>query len=197
MKIALEGTSYSGKSTLLDLLKSHSEYKEYCFAECYVEYLKTTKPNIKIPMGLYDSYAEQVDASRVFIDVDKGRFDKYHGEENLLMDRSYYTILSHAYSIEQMGFHKGIYNEVFNIIEESKKMLCVPDLILFLDVHQKNLEKRANSSKRKEVFFLRSDYNDHFKQFFYQNSGPIEIKVINGNQNSLSVLQKLFEKIVQ
>lgn len=195
MIIAIEGTSFVGKSVLVEQLKGFLGQREYLYFADYVEAIRNTRPSEEIPPGLLPTIENQIEATKQFLRVETDRFNLAIQEDDsriIIVDRSIFTLIGHAYAIEFGYSQDGLYDQISRLVFEWHRKLT-PTHLIVLTVPQIILERRYPPKKTKNVF-MSQQYNYHFNQYLENLEFPRKL-VISGAQSIRGTLQLVVDFI--
>jgi thymidylate kinase len=186
MILAIEGTSFAGKTTLIKELSKFFKEEDFRYLPCYVKALKIKDSQCPIPLGLLPDIESQVKATSLFLEVEKDRYNIFGNnlrkEKKLtIVDRSIFTLMAHSYAIEYGYLRSGLFGVIRDLILNCNEKLY-PNHIIFLDTPQNILETRF-PKKLPKTIFMEEHYNNYFKSFFFKNS--IQDQFIIPGENSI------------
>jgi thymidylate kinase len=111
-----------------------------------------------------------------------------------LQDRSLFTCIAFDFAIKAMGG--------FNIWHESEMLFLsqgflLPNIILFLDVSDENIQKRIGKEKNQILpVLIEPNFNLAFKNYFLNSvTELVRLKTIDANQNLNQVLLQAIRQI--
>ncbi len=130
MLIAVSGTHFIGKSTLIeDFIKAHPEYRTEM--EPYYK-LQDEKP---MELALEPSLDDLIEQLHYSIE----QINQCKNEKNVIFDRCPVDFIAYAMCSEELGSHDINDSEVAEIFPDVKDALNKLDLILFLPITKENL----------------------------------------------------------
>lgn len=183
MRIAVSGTHYIGKSTLIeDFIKKHPDYTSEI--EPYYQLLdeKTMEPALE--PGL-DSLLEQLDFSIE-------QLNEHAGEKNIIFDRCPIDFIAYAMcALEQddVDIHDSELAERFPDVKEALNHL---DLIVFLPITKENLiaytEENPTYRKAADTCFKKI-YRDDICDIFPRYGHPKVIELWGDRSTRLKNLE--------
>jgi hypothetical protein len=182
MRIAVSGTHFIGKSTLIeDFIKTHPQYK--CESEPYYKLQEEKQIDVSLEPSL-DFFLEQLEYSMAQLNEDAN-------EQNIIFDRCPVDFLAYAMYIlgqDSIDINNSEISEIFPDIKEALNHL---DLIVFLPLTNKNSidYTEENPAYRKAVDkYFKQIYQDGVCDIFPHYDHP-EILEIYGDR--LTRLKKL------
>jgi hypothetical protein len=182
MRIAVSGTHFIGKSTLIeDFIKTHPQYKRE--SEPYYKLQEEKPVEISLEPSL-DFFLEQLDYSMI-------QLNEESNEQNIIFDRCPVDFLAYAMCILDEDFIDIHNSEVSERFPDIKEALNHLDLIVFLPLTNKNSIDYAeeNPAYRKTVDkYFKQIYRDGVCDIFPHYNHP-EILEISGDR--LTRLKKL------
>ncbi len=163
--IAIEGASYSGKSTLARRLQQEFGPR----AIVLPDYVEAAGGSQFVPSAPAHSAAEQMQAFRFFLELDAKRYRRglvvQPSPELVIMDRSIHTLLAHNFAMMNM-MSWPIFEESTRIAQDDPSVIW-PHLVLYVDVPQDILGPRYPSvTPEAEWLFTNPTYNRHFRAYF-------------------------------
>ncbi|MFN8770469.1 MAG: AAA family ATPase [Neisseriaceae bacterium] len=182
MRIAISGTHYIGKSTLIeDFIKKYPHYK-YEF-EPYYQLQDEGIMELSLEPS-FESFLAQLDYSI-------NQLNEYAGEQNIIFDRCPVDFLAYAmYTLDQ-DFIDVNDSEVSERLPDVKNALNKLDLIVFLPITDENQIKYAEENPH-----YRNAVDEYFKKIYrddiceiYPRNGYPEIVELWGDR--LTRLKKL------
>jgi thymidylate kinase len=159
LKLALEGPSCSGKSSLAHSLSI--ALQDVTIAMDYAHLLsREIMPGVPAA-----SLEDELQDLTFLLSVDRQRMRCFvrSNPKLLILDRSVHTLLAHRYALTKLQ----IYDVFKASVQLAKANMNVawPDLILYLDVPQTVLETRYRSRSTRTVF-MEESYNCAFREYF-------------------------------
>lgn len=206
IKIAIEGVSHSGKTTVIKNLVERFKSNKVVVLP---EYVDAVDDLADIPDTPASNKREELEGLRFLLNVDFRRwvraFDTSCDFHLVIMNRSIHTLLAHRYAIEKLTGLKVFLDSIKMV--ENYKLAMIPDLIFYIDVSQEKLNGRygkrqetiseKNPHLKPNPIFFNSDYNLHFRQYFLPhlkvNKGLLI--AVNGKQSRNRISSKIFEFI--
>lgn len=175
MRIAVSGTHFMGKSTLIeDFIKKHPDYK--CEIESYYKLQDEKSMELSLEPSL-DSLLEQLDCSI-------NQLNECANERNIIFDRCPVDFLAYAMCAldqDSIDIHDSEVSEKFPEIKEALDHL---DLIVFLPMTKENsieyTEENPSYRKAADKYFKKL-YRDEICDIFPKYGHP-KIIEIWGNQ---------------
>lgn len=163
MRIAISGTHFIGKSTLIeDFIKKHPAYR--CEIEPYYQLLEEEAIEPALEPGL-DSLLEQLDFSIL-------QLNEHANDENIIFDRCPIDFIAYAMCAldqDDVDIHDSELAERFSDVKEALNHL---DLIVFLPIAKENLieytEENPGYRKAADTCFkkiFRDDICDIFPRY--------------------------------
>lgn len=175
MRIAVSGTHFMGKSTLIeDFIKKHPHYKYE--AEPYYKLQDEGSGESLLEANL-DSFLEQLDYS-----IDQ--LNEYAHEENILFDRcpvDFLAYIMHELNQENIAIHDS---EVFERFADIKEALNNLDLIIFLPMTRSDSIEYTEENPRYRIAVdacFKEIYRDEIYGIFPENT-HLEILEISGDR---------------
>lgn len=171
MRIAVSGTHFIGKSTLIeDFCKKHSDYK--CENEAYYKLQDEKEMELSLEPSL-DSLLEQLDYSIL-------QLNQCANEKNVIFDRCPVDYIAYSMIALKEDFIDINDSEVSEQFPEIKAALNTLDLILFLPITNENTIEytEENPAYRKAADkYFKKIYRDDICDIFpgYGNPKIIEI----------------------
>ena len=173
--IALEGSSFAGKTTISNHLTNIYPNSIRLISE-YVEYAKGSKYFPPFPK----TSQQAIDNLIFFLNLDAIRFSEIHENPeyySFLLDRSVLTLLAFNYALEKQ-YNIVCYEESYNLIVNSYRAF-IPDLTIYLKIGHEELIRRFNTSRRETPnIFIDREFNFHFNNFFQLMCQRNEFRVI-------------------
>ena len=172
--IALEGPSYSGKSTLAQGLKRElqSQYK----VAILHDYVVAAGGSERIPYTPAKTPEEEIEALKFFLDLDQHRWmkglSKCKNPKIVLIDRSVHTLLAHRFALTQTT-ELSVFSRSCQIALEHSGVIW-PQRVFYIDITQEGLNARYRKyrpgSRRKcqkhVEIFQDPNYNEAFRGYF-------------------------------
>jgi thymidylate kinase len=163
--VALEGPSYSGKTTLSRQLVARFGKSRTLVCPDYVEVAGGCD---EVPRAPRRSVLGEFLSLRFFLNLDRRRWEQSlreaSGHTLVILDRSLHTLLAHTFAIE-MVYEKPIFERALKIV--AKEPRIIPHQVLYLDAPQEELERRAEvRANRSARLFRDRDYNAAFREYF-------------------------------
>jgi thymidylate kinase len=180
--IGIEGLIKAGKSTLAHFLA------EVLKAKLISEYGVYTKGSAAFPKYPPTTLDEAIDAVNFFVKVERLRMNDFYSDNGIvILDRTYLTCVAFDYAASHFtGF--DISNESWRIWNDSPRI--EPDLILFLDVSNKELDRRLTATRHVYLpHFYQPEFNFYIRRFFIDLEDR-RIKKINSDQHLMIVQQE-------
>ena len=183
MRIAVSGTHFIGKTTLIeDFLKSHPEYR--CEKEAYYHLQEEKAMELSLEPSL-DSLLEQLDYS-----IDQ--LNKTANERNVIFDRCPVDFI--AYSMVALEEDSLDINdsEISEHFDDIKAALNTLDLILFLPIAKENhityTEENPEYRKAADKYFKKI-YRDEICDIFPRYNHPKVVEVTGGRQARVKIVE--------
>lgn len=165
MRIAVSGTHFIGKSTLIeDFIKAHPEYKHEI--EPYYQLESTQEPSL-------DSFLEQLDHSIEMLNTNAN-------EPNIIFDRCPIDFIAYAMCELEQEHINANDSEVSERFSEVKEALNNLDLIVFLPIEKEHIIEytEEDSSFRKAADkCLKRLYRDDIYDIFPNYGHPKIIEI--------------------
>lgn len=182
MRIAISGTHYMGKSTLItDFLKLHPEYKSVI--EPY--YLLQEQAVIEMPVEpSLDSLVEQLNYSIKQL--------MEENEDNIIFDRCPVDYIAYAMTLLDQEDIDINDSEVSNLFSEVKSALDTLDLIVFLPITKNHLIEytEENPAYRKAADkCFKKIYRDDVCDIFPSFKHPKVIEIFGNPSTRLKTLE--------
>lgn len=174
--VALEGPSFSGKTTLLLYLKSQLGCElTVASNRCYVAEITQSD---QIPLAHTRSTNDQLSAFRLFMNIEAKRVQRLnqfdHDADILLLDRSVDTLLAHAYTLDRLlGY---------DAYQQARALLrcmvhLVPHETIYLDAGPETLQTRRELLEAPfDSFLIDPAFVARFREYFLTNL-PISARV--------------------
>jgi len=163
-KIAFEGVSFSGKTTLASSLERESPEEIKMLAE-YVVYAGGGQ---NFPPFPPKNKQEAIKSLEFFLNLERRR----HKDIEALKDRPYFLVLDRSI-VSLLGFRFAQkYLHGIDIFEETRQILgqepqLAPDFVFYLDVNDKETARRLAVSQRPVGdLFIDPEFNRRLRQFF-------------------------------
>lgn len=171
MRIAVSGTHFIGKSTLIDdFLKIHSEYR--CEKEPYYKLQDEKAMELSLEPSL-DSLLEQLDYSIE-------QLNQYANERNVIFDRCPIDFIAYSMYVVEQDLMDINDSEVSERFPEVKAALNNLDLILFLPITKENsieyTEENPAYRKAADKYFKKI-YRDDICDIFPKYGHPKIIEI--------------------
>lgn len=169
MRIAVSGTHFIGKSTLIeDFIKLHPDYK------------KIEEPYYKMSEGQEQSLEPSFESVVEQLDYSIAELNKYSKHANIIFDRSPIDFIAYAMCIadqDDIDIHD---TEIAERFEEIKSALNHLDLIIFLPITKENTieytEENPGYRKRADKNFKKL-YRDEIYDIFPRYGHPRIIEI--------------------
>jgi thymidylate kinase len=163
-KLALEGTSFSGKTTLAKELARYNPNR-YKMVEEYVSYAGGSQ---NFPSYPPKNRREALSNLDFFLNLERQRhtdIEKYKDESCIVvMDRSVISLLGFRFAERYIG-GLNIFCEAKAIIQQEPQL--APDIIVYLHATDIQIEQRRQKSHRRVGdMFVNSDFNYQLRRFF-------------------------------
>lgn len=171
MRIAVSGTHFIGKSTLIeDFIKIHSDYKYEI--EPYYKLQDEKSMELSLEPSL-DSLLEQLDYS-------VGQINKLSNERNVIFDRCPVDFIAYAMCVTDQDSIDINDSEVSERFPEVKEALNNLDLIVFLPITKENFieytEENPAYRKKADKYFKKL-YRDEICDIFPKYGHPKIIEI--------------------
>jgi hypothetical protein len=171
MRIAVSGTHFIGKTTLIeDFLKKHPDYR--CEKEAYYKLQDAKEMELSLELSL-DSLLEQLDYSIE-------QLNKTANEKNVIFDRCPIDFIAYSMiDLEQDSLDIND-SEVSKRFDEIKTALNTLDLILFLPITKENSIEytEENPAYRKSADkYFKKIYRDEVCDIFPRYGHPKIIEI--------------------
>jgi len=183
---ALEGPSYSGKSTLQAHLRERLAFERIISLPCYVDAAGGSQ---NVPRAPAKNIEEQFRAFEFFLDLDQRRtssgLETCPDPDIILMDRSVHTLLAHMFSVMKL-FRWPVFERSCSIASQASRITW-PNLILYIDAPQQILSSRYPPViSTEEMLFTDPKYNEGFKNYFIPRPRytDTEMVVLDGQSKS-------------
>lgn len=188
MRIAVSGTHFIGKSTLIeDFIKAHPDYK--CEIEPYYKLQDEKSMELSLEPSL-DSLLEQLDYS-----IDQ--INKFSNEQNVIFDRCPVDFIAYAMCVTDQDSIDIADTEVSERFPEVKDALNNLDLILFLPITKENsieyTEENPAYRKAADKCFKKI-YRDDICDIFPRYSHPRIIEISGNRITRLKTLESYLTK---
>lgn len=175
MRIAVSGTHFMGKSTLIeDFINKHPHYK--CESEPYYKLQDETVMELSLEPSL-ESFLEQLDYSIT-------QLNEYANEQNIIFDRCPVDFLAYAMCVLEQDCLDINESEVSEKFDDVKEALNNLDLIIFLPITNENpieyTEEDADYRRAVDTCFKKI-YRDDLYDIFPSYRHP-QIIEISGNR---------------
>lgn len=161
--VGIEGLVRAGKSTLAARLAAR------LLAKLILEYGVYSGGSATFPKYPPESYSEAVKSISYFIDIEARRVsDIQHEDKLVVVDRTYLTCLAFDFAARHFTD--------FDIYEEARRSWASaekiePNLIIFLDVSDEELDLRIAPDKHKYLpHFFQPSFNSFMRQFYSMES---------------------------
>ena len=178
-KLALEGTSFAGKTTLAQKLERYNPYRYKMIQEYVVyaggsEYFPSFPPRNK---------KEALRNLEFFLNLERLRhsdMEKYRDKScMIIMDRSVISLLGFIF-VQKYITGLDVFHEAREIIRRESKLL--PDFIVYLQTTDTQIKKRQQKSRRKVgSMFINPEFNQRLREFFDWLIAQQEYRVITIN----------------
>ncbi|GHB74207.1 hypothetical protein GCM10010377_75740 [Streptomyces viridiviolaceus] len=183
--IALEGSSYAGKTTALRHLRASTDPDDVAIFSCYVQHFAEPQD---IPLARTESAAQQIEAFEAFMRIEAARVAQVSARAfgTIVLDRSVDTLMAHARAMDCLyGF--GVHAHVRRRLEDLAHLR--PDHTIYLDVSYETLSLRRKAAGHVETepeYFLHDPaFLAHTRAYFVRPEHlPVtrEITVVPGEQ---------------
>ncbi len=188
MRIAVSGTHFIGKSTLIeDFIKTHSDYK--CEIEPYYKLQDEKMMELSLEPSL-DSLLEQLDYSIEQINT-------LSNERNIIFDRCPVDFIAYAMCITDQDSIDINDSEVSERFPEVKEALNHLDLILFLPITKENsinyTEENPGFRKAADKCFKKI-YRDEVCDIFPKYNHPKIIEISGDRMTRMKTLESYLIK---
>lgn len=188
MRIAVSGTHFIGKSTLIeDFIKVHPEYKYEI--EPYYKLQDEKTMELSLVPSL-DSLLEQLDYS-----IDQ--INKFANEKNIIFDRCPVDFIAYAMCITEQDYVDINDSEVSERFSNVKEALNNLDLIVFLPITNDNsIEYSEEDSAFREAAdeAFKKLYRDDIFDIFPKYNHP---KIVEISGNRITRIKKLQSYLVK
>lgn len=183
MRIAVSGTHFIGKSTLIeDFIKVHPDYK--CEIEPYYKLQDEKTMELSLEASL-DSLLEQLDYS-----IDQ--LNKLSNEQNVIFDRCPVDYIAYAMCVTDQDSIDIMDTEVAERFSEVKDALNSLDLIVFLPITKENsiayTEENPAYRKKADTCFKKI-YRDDICDIFPKYNHPRIIEISGNRIMRLKILE--------
>lgn len=164
--IALEGPSYSGKSTAIAHLRQQGIEDHAFVSDCYVDHIVHRQD---IPPVRTASATEQLAAFETFMSIEGMRVRRALASTKpvVLLDRSVDTLLAHAHALNAL-FGFGVHHQLRDRLQELPFLR--PDHTLYIDVPAEVLSlrrKAAGPTAAESDYFLHEPgFLDQTRDYF-------------------------------
>lgn len=183
MRIAVSGTHFIGKSTLIDdFVQRHPNYKSEIEPYYALENEKSMELSLEPSI---DSLLEQLDYSIV-------QLNKYKHEENIIFDRCPVDFIAYtmcALHEDEIDIHDSEISEHFADIKSALNNL---DLILFLPIIKENsieyTEENPAYRKLADKYFKKI-YRDDVCDIFPRHNHPKIIEIYGDRQTRIKIVE--------
>jgi len=171
MRIAVSGTHYMGKSTLIDdFIKQHPEYSKE------VEAYYAIQDNIDMESALEPTFESLIEQ----LDYNIEKIEQYSAEDNIIFDRCPIDYIAYAMCIAEQDAVNIQDTEVADKFTEIKRALNNLDFIFFLPITKKHLIEYTEENpayRTKADFFFKSIYRDDMLDIFPSYNHPKIIEI--------------------
>lgn len=195
MIVAIEAPSDSGKSTLVSALMTHFGEEDSALLPCYVD---VAGGDGHVPAQRAQTAFEQRESLQAFLGLEAQRLqvadEAMARARVLLLDRSVYSLLAHAYAEEQTG-GPAAFRDCCQLVREFEPVLW-PDLVLFLDVSEEN--RRARTAPGDEgKWFADAPFNRAFSEYFLDDVAKLgnELAILDADVSREDVLRQAVARI--
>ena len=208
--IAIEGISGAGKSTLTLALHPLLARLQ---ARLSPEYVELAGGVCNVPAPPASDANSRVEVIRFFLNIERERFNAHlrNPEERrpLILDRSVYTLLAHSYAEENL-FDYSCLDSSWAFIK-SFPDICWPQLVLFIDTPQNEVQRRRSMTLPQSLFTDPS-FNFYFREFFesrlqkldHSPQRPPNVVFLNGSSPAAELcetanikIHAFFERLTQ
>lgn len=190
MRIAVSGTHFIGKSTLIeDFMKAHPDYQ--CEIEPYYKLQDEETMELSLEPSL-ESLLEQLDYS-----IDQ--INKLSNEKNIIFDRCPVDFIAYAMCVTDQDFIDITDTEVAERFPEVKDALNNLDLILFLPITKENAIEytEENPAYRKAADkCFKKIYRDDVCDIFPNYSHPRIIEISGNRITRLKMLDTYLSTMI-
>jgi thymidylate kinase len=189
LKVAVEGPSDSGKSTLLEGLAERFAAADPILFPCYVE---EAGGDSRVP-GYATTADEQVHAIDFYLELEARRHRRLAETDRavdlVLLDRSVITLLAHSYAVERLH-GVATYDKCREKVTTAAEVI-IPELVLYLDADVEERRKRADRGDL-DKWFTNKRFNEEIREFFLKRfpacGAAPALYVLNANQPAPAVL---------
>ena len=180
--IALEGPSYSGKTTLRRAIEMAFPIGAICVVP---EYVEVAGGSSHIPPAPAESTEQELCDLQFFLELDQFRWKRSRGAAPTatlaLLDRSIHTLLAHRYAISVISRTPTLF---LHACQAASSGLAIwPDAIIYLDTPTDLLvQRRASRTDYCRPLFKCDSYNACFRDYFLPGLryGKSTVHVLNG-----------------
>lgn len=188
MHIAVSGTHFIGKSTLIeDFIKNHPDYK--CEIEPYYKLQDEKTMELSLEPSL-DSLIEQLDYS-------VNQLNKCANESNIIFDRCPVDFIAYAMCVTDQDFIDINDTEISERLPEVKEALNNLNLIVFLPITKENsieyTEENPAYRKAADKYFKKI-YRDDICDIFPKYDHP---KIIEISGDRVTRIKKLESYLIK
>lgn len=163
MIIAFEGPCLSGKTTVMREVVAMLAARRPIAFPCYVAELSGMPPD---PVG--PSQAEQLAATRLFLDIETSRFDRVTSlnQSMVLLDRSIDTLGAHALAVSRYLGWSNAYSDTISMIRSEPRILIPSLTFFFVAPHAELVRRSASFPQLPPVYYdpmFLSGFREHFE----------------------------------
>jgi thymidylate kinase len=195
---ALEGPSFSGKTSALANLQSLLPQDKLITYKCYVDEIANVDD---VPPARTRNAQEQLTAFKLFMQVEAGRVadlkDRAGGADLVVLDRSVDTLLAHAYALDQL-YGYDVHDQARAHLTQLPHLR--PDQTFYLDASPQELELRQRRlSGPFDIFLLDPEFIGHIRDYFTHSGLTVARNVIlvHAEKSQFAVANTIAQTLLQ